>query len=285
MRRKCIFLLIILFACLTPGLAQQQPFQFILLTDTQLGMAARDKNFLQESANFEFAVATVNRLKPAFVVVLGDLVNKTGDAEQIREYRRISNKIDPSIPVYNVAGNHDVGHVPTPENLAAYRKNIGRDYYSFRNGPVYGIVLNSSLILDPKNVMADYQEQEDWLKKELETAKASGAPHIIVFQHHPYFIKEAQEPDDRWNIPLERRKTYVELFYKYGVRNVFAGHTHMNYDGKDGELEVVANAPVGISFGDDGSGIRVVTIVNSTLTHQYFDFGRIPNQLGPQRKF
>ncbi len=59
------------------------PFFFIQLTDPQFGMFTGNAGFEQETANFEFAVATANRLKPAFVVVTGDLVNKTGDEAQI----------------------------------------------------------------------------------------------------------------------------------------------------------------------------------------------------------
>ena len=270
MKQRLTLLLVLLIAGLIPGLGQEQPFYFLMLSDPQFGMYTGDESFVQETANYEFAVATVNRLKPAFVIVLGDLVNKTGDAEQIREYVRITRKIDPSIPVYHVAGNHDVGNEPTPETLVAYRKNIGRDYYGFRAGPVYGIVLNSSLIGAPKNAAIEYQEQDAWLKKELETAKASGAQHIILFQHHPYFIKEAQEPDRYENIPLERRRPMLDLLHTYGIRYVFAGHTHRNAIAKDGELEVVASGPVGRSFGEDGSGIRVATITASGVEHRYY---------------
>ena len=40
------------------------------------------------------------------------------DAAQIAEYHRIAATLDRSIPLYNVAGNHDVGQIPTPETLA-----------------------------------------------------------------------------------------------------------------------------------------------------------------------
>src|SRR5437867_11589288 len=90
------------------------PFFFIQLSDPQFGMFAADAGFAQETANFEFVIATANRLRPAFVVVTGDLVNKPGDAAQIAEYRRIAAKLDPAIPLYYVAGNLDVGYVPPP---------------------------------------------------------------------------------------------------------------------------------------------------------------------------
>jgi 3',5'-cyclic AMP phosphodiesterase CpdA len=79
------------------------------MSDPQFGMYTKDADFAQETANFEFAIATANRLKPRFVIVCGDLVNKPGDRAQIEEYRRISAKLDKSIRLYHVAGNHDVG--------------------------------------------------------------------------------------------------------------------------------------------------------------------------------
>jgi serine/threonine-protein phosphatase CPPED1 len=278
MKNKIVVLLAFLFIAVIPGFAQE-PFYFMMLTDPQFGLYARDQSFVQETANYEFAVATVNRLKPAFVVVLGDLTNKTGDPEQIKEYLRITKKIDSAIPVYFVAGNHDVGHAPTNETVAAYRKNFGRDYYSFRAGPVYGIVLDTTLIVEPKNVAAEYQEQLSWLKKELEMAKASGAPHIIVFQHHPYFTNDAKEPYQPFTIPEEGRKPFLDLLHSYGVRHVFAGHTHKNYVGKDGDLEMTVTGPVGMPFGDEGSGIRLASVTPSEVEHRYFEFGRLPARL------
>ena len=80
---------------------------------------------MQETANFEFAIATANRLKPAFVIVTGDLVNKADEKGQADEYLRIAAKLDRSIPLYQLPGNHDVGNDPTPESIAAYTARFG----------------------------------------------------------------------------------------------------------------------------------------------------------------
>src|SRR5436190_258702 len=48
-----------------PAVAAAQPFFFIQLSDPQFGMFTGNKDFAQETANFEFAVAAINRLKPA----------------------------------------------------------------------------------------------------------------------------------------------------------------------------------------------------------------------------
>lgn len=182
-----------------------EPFFFVQLTDPQFGMFTDNADFVQETANFEFAVATLNRLHPAFVVVTGDLVNKAGDVSQIAEYRRIAAKIDPAIPVYNVAGNHDVENIPTLATIAAYTNSFGSDHYTFRHQGLIGIVLDSSLIHSPQKMPDQLAEQERWLKAELERARNEGARHIVVFQHHPWFLSAADEPDQYFNIPHERR--------------------------------------------------------------------------------
>ena len=43
--------------------------------------------------NFEFAIANANRLKPAFVVITGDLINQFSNAAQAAEYKRITAKL------------------------------------------------------------------------------------------------------------------------------------------------------------------------------------------------
>jgi 3',5'-cyclic AMP phosphodiesterase CpdA len=267
-------------ALLLSSLAGAQDF-FVQLADTQFGAITNDRDFSQETANYEFTVANINRLKPKFVVICGDLINKPGDAAQLAEYKRITAKIDPSIPVYAVAGNHDVGNDPTPESVAAYRAALGPDYYSFRQGDVYGIVLDSSVISSPAKVQRIADEQEAWLTAELARAKTSGARHIVVFQHHSWFLEKADEPSQYFNIPMAQRQRYLKLLKDAGVRYVFAGHYHRNAFGKDGELEVITNGPVSRPLGADPTGLRLVIVRADRLDHKYVGMGEIPYQYPP----
>ncbi|HEX4998338.1 MAG TPA: metallophosphoesterase [Terriglobia bacterium] len=257
---------------------QSADFFFVQLADPQFGAFTSDKDFAQETANYEFAVANINRLRPKFVVICGDLINKVGDPAQSAEYFRITRKIDPGIPVYAVAGNHDVGNDPTPETLAYYREHFGKDYYSFREGNLYGIVLDSSVISSPAKVQVDADRQEAWLEEELERAKASGARHIVVFQHHSWFLEKADEATGYFNIPIAQRARYLALLKGAGVRYVFSGHYHRNAFGKDGDLEMITNGPVGRPLGKDPSGMRIVTVRSDRLEHRYLGFGEVPNQ-------
>jgi 3',5'-cyclic AMP phosphodiesterase CpdA len=249
---------------------------FIQMSDPQFGMFAKNAGFSHETANFEFAVAAANRLQPAFVVITGDLLNKEGDPEQAAEFHRIAKKLDPKIKLFLVPGNHDVGNEPTAATLAAYRKNFGPDYYSFRVGEISGIVLNSNLERGTKNVGDEAAKMEAWFKTELAKAKESGARHIIVFQHISFFLKEPAEPDQYFNIPPDVRRRYLKLMHDHGVRQVFAGHYHRNELGQDGDLEMVTSGPVGMPLGGAKSGIRLVIVDDKGLTHKYHDFGDLP---------
>jgi len=251
---------------------------FVQMSDPQFGMYEKDAGFAHETANFDFAIATANRLKPAFVVVTGDLVNASGNPAQIAAYQRIAAKLDPAIRLFNVAGNHDVGNEPTRESLAAWRERFGPDYYSFRIGGIAGIVLNSNLEKGAEAVPDESAKMEAWLQKELAKARAEGVPHLIVFQHIPFFLEKPDEPDQYFNIPLESRRRYLALLHRYGVQYVFAGHLHHNSESRDGDLDMVATGPVGMPLEGGKSGIRIVKVEGGSLTHHYYDFGDLPDR-------
>ncbi len=252
---------------------------FIQMSDPQFGMYTKNQGFEHETANFEFAVATANRLKPAFVVITGDLINQGSNAAQAAEYKRIAAKLDPAIRLFSMPGNHDVENEPTQETLARYRERMGPDYYTFRIGAIAGFVLDSSLLKAPQNVQEDAAKMETWLRTELEKAKRDGVRHLIVFQHIPFFVNDPDEEDSYDNIPRATRRKYLNLLHEYHVHLVFAGHYHHNAQGTDGSLEMVTTGPVGMPLRGAKSGIRIVRVAGDTITHQYFDFGDLPDTL------
>lgn len=280
MRR--LLLVISFIAILLPATAEsQQPWFFAVLSDPQMGMYAKDKNFKRETANFEFVIANLNRLRPRFVVICGDLVNRTGDSAEIAEYKRILRELDPSIPVYSVAGNHDVGNVPTAATLAGFRSEIGRDYYTFSQNGILGVVLDSNLIRSPQDDPKAAARQEEWLKQTLASAKSNPSQQIVVFQHIPYFIHTPDEPENYFNIPQPARRKYLDLLEQSGVKYVFAGHLHRNVIGKDGPLTEVVTGAVGMPLGHSLSGFRIVTVEGQKFDPVWYCLGGIPNQVDP----
>ncbi|HXN21730.1 MAG TPA: metallophosphoesterase [Candidatus Dormibacteraeota bacterium] len=282
-RSLALLTLLGILVCRAADRAQGDLF-FLVFADPQFGMYTGDQGFEQETANFEFVIAAANRLRPAFVVVCGDLINKPGDAAESAEYKRIAAKLDTRIPIYNVAGNHDVGNLPTAASLAKYREQFGPDYYTFRSGEIEGLVLNSSVIANPREVPEESRRQELWLKGELEKTKKLGIRHLFVFQHHPWFLEYPNEADQYFNVPAQIRRRYLELLRNYGVSHVFAGHFHQNASGKDGPLEMVTTGPVGKPLGDARSGFSVVVVRKTKVEYRYYDFGSLPNKIELQRE-
>jgi 3',5'-cyclic AMP phosphodiesterase CpdA len=280
---RLFFGLFSLAVLLQPAAAPQQPWFFAVLSDPQFGMYAKDKDFAEETANFEFAIANINRLRPRFVVICGDLTNRHGDAAQIAEYKRILRKLNPGIPAYSVAGNHDVGNVPTPETLDAFRASFGRDYYTFTVNNIFGIVLDSNLIRAPESDPDAARQQEEWLRNTLASAKSNPNQQIVVFQHIPYFIKQPGEDDDYFNIPGPARRRYLDLFEQAGVRYVFAGHYHRNAGGTDGPLTEIVTGATGMPLGGSLSGFRIVSVQGQLLESTWLCFGGIPNQIELQK--
>lgn len=268
-----------------PGLDNQRegkwqgPFFFAQLADTQFGMFNKDESWEQETALFSRAVEQINRLKPRFVIVCGDLVNQVSGpkhADQVREFQRIARQIDPRIPLVCVCGNHDVGNRPNAATLATYRREFGDDWFSFQVGGTYGIVLNSNLYSDPSGAPEELERQDAWFRQELEHARAVGAKHIFVFQHHSWFLAQPDEPDQYFNIPAARRAPALELMKKAGVRAVFAGHYHRCAYGRYGEMEMITTSAVGKPLGKDPSGFRLVKVYEDRIEHQFYGLDDLP---------
>ena len=273
------FLVALVLAVAAFPRAAAEPFFFVQLSDPQMGMFTDNADFAQDAANFEFSVAAINRLRPAFVVITGDLVNKAGDAAQIAEFRRILGKIDASIPVHVMPGNHDVANVPTPATIEAYTKILGPDHYTFRHQGLVGLVLNSTVIHSPTHASEQLVEQDRWLRAELLRAKASWAQHIVVFQHHPWFTKTADEPDQYFNIPLARRAAHLALFHEFGVRYLFSGHYHRNAEAADGDLAAITTGAIGKPMGGSKSGLRIAIVRDDKIEHRFYELGELPTRV------
>ncbi len=247
------------------------PFFFAQMADPQFGMLPVHEGVFQETQLFEKAVTHANRLAPAFIVNTGDLVDIPGDEEQLTRALHTLRKLDRSIPLYSVPGNHDVADAPTRQTLSWYRRRIGKDWYSFDHSGWHFVGLNSCIIAHGEHVPREAEKQRDWLHRDLKRVVAAYSSRIVVFMHHPLFLNDPEEADHYFNIPRETRQEYLNLFREYGVRTVLAGHLHLNNFATDSTLDVVATGPVGMPFGGARSGFRIVTVRADRLEHQYFD--------------
>ena len=252
------------------------PFFFIQLSDPQFGLfeargAAPGDGSFPETALYEKAIAAANRLRPAFVVVTGDLVQDSDSDQQHAELMRITGQLDNDIPIYFTTGNCDVGNTPTAESLRIYREKFGYENYSFDAGGSHFVVLNSSVCLDPSEVPEEWDSLVEFLRRDLDV-HSPDSNHTIVFMHHPLFGKSVDEPDNGIVIiPRERRRIILDLLRQHEASGVFAGHWHRNHYTADNGMLMITTSSVGYPLGDDPSGYRVVTVgEDASISHEFF---------------
>ncbi len=249
---------------------------FVQMSDTQFGMMSKpliplalrldafNENFDQESKNFQKAIDFINISNASFAIICGDLINDRGNRAQMQKFKEVAGAIKGSTPLYLVSGNHDVDNQPSSESLADYRKNFGKDWYTFRSQDIFGIVLNSTIIHNPSLVPNEAEKQLIWLQSTLKKAKALSEVgeinHVFVFQHHPYFSDNQRYQNSGLQIHPSEGNPYLNLLVEYKVDAVFAGHWHSNHEARYKGLHRITTGAIGLPnpLIDARSGLRLV---------------------------
>ena len=237
-----------------------QPFVFVQLCDPQLGMGGYE----HDVNSFEQAAAQINALKPDFAVICGDLVN-TPDEQSFSDFNRI--KASLNVPVYCAPGNHDVGGKPDASSLKLYREKIGEDWFSFRHKGFIFVVVNTQLWKSPTE--GESEKQDLWLEETLGAARREGRP-VIVVGHSPLFLKEPDEPEEYFNIPLEKRKKLLSLLKENGVVVVLTGHTHKTLVNDYQGIQMVSGETTSVNFDKRPMGFRLWNVLSPTsVSHEF----------------
>ncbi|RAV31010.1 purple acid phosphatase family protein [Sinomicrobium soli] len=165
-----------------------------------------------------------------FVVLNGDMFNYQTGQQQLQEHliNPCSAIFAREKPFLMLRGNHETRGKFARNIKEYFDYDSGEYYFSFRQGPVHFIVLDSGedkeddhpeyhglVAFDP------YREQQAvWLDQELEQVRASGARYCVVLMHIPPYHS------GDWHGTMHCRKLFGPLFEKYKVDMVISGHTH-----------------------------------------------------------
>ncbi|EDQ88614.1 uncharacterized protein MONBRDRAFT_37443 [Monosiga brevicollis MX1] len=268
-------------------------FDFVVLADPQLGLLHRNESWTEELDMLKQSVDYINKLKPRFVIVLGDLVHcppsPCGDSEkharQVKDLKDALAAVDAAIPVAYVSGNHDIGDTVTSDTLRIYRDDFGPDYYRFTVAGLAGIVVNTQLWKDPGEVQDEASAQNDWFHRVLQ--QSSEATHRMIFGHIPPFIFTPDEDTGYFNLARSVREPLLSAAKNAGVSAWFAGHYHREAGGRDEQLEVITSSASGAALEDTGknplgiescgqahvgtafSGLRVVHVTKTGYSHAF----------------
>ncbi|NLS91137.1 MAG: hypothetical protein GXX96_03015 [Planctomycetaceae bacterium] len=238
-----------LAAQVTAEEAKSPGIQFVQICDTQLGFG--EKGYEQDVESFRQAVRQINAMKPAFVVICGDLVHKP-EPQAFADFKEVMAELE--VPCRCAAGNHDLGHPPTAASLAKYREAIGKDYYSFKHQGITFVVVNTEFWKAP--VEGETAAHDRWFEETLRQAKADSSP-VIVAGHHPLFLKKADEKEEYFNIPPEKRAEILRLFKENGVVAMLSGHTHRLVENEYEGIQFLSGEATSKNFDKRPFGFRV----------------------------
>ena len=294
-------------------------YDFIQLADPQIGMFKMDKDWAEELTMLRIAVHHVNRLKPKFLLVSGDLTNawpseKTREvvAAQVSSFKEAMRELDPSIPLILQPGNHDVGQNPRRADVRDYISKWGDDYFSFWVAGVLYIAINSQyyhIACDNDEAREMRAEQERWIEAELTAARTAGARHVVLLSHVTPFMGDEDEPQGHFNWEVGPRKWVLELAKAAGVKLWLCGHYHGNCVAQSARygVEVVTTSSCGgvINWKREPheiatnevfnfmecvgsppvvcdafhSGMRIVRVGETSIRHEWLELADVPESL------
>jgi Icc-related predicted phosphoesterase len=181
MRSHRILFSIFLLACSASAadfnLKPRYPFHFVIYGDIRFTDPSNTRS--SDPVRRELLVKEIAEDKPAFVVILGDLVLKgsnPGDWKQFDE--GVKPLRDSGIEMFPVIGNHDLSGDPTASAYLAHFPELkGKRWYSVQAGECMLFVLDSAL---------DQEGGDEW--KWLDAGLhelGKETRFVIVALHHP----------------------------------------------------------------------------------------------------
>jgi predicted MPP superfamily phosphohydrolase len=268
-----IFSVIILLPLLSCNENFKRYSKAIKVNEYAFAVASDPQLFWGTLENWQQTIRDINEMHPDFVIVCGDMTNNPGNKEEIAAYWENAAKLSAGIKLYNVPGNHDLQSEPTLESIELYKKNFGKPYYSFEHKNSLFIVLESSSMKNPTEKTTPLViEQMRWLKKILSDSDKMNYANKFVFMHHPVILKDINEKEEYFNLPVAVRNELLELFEAHNVKIVFSGHLHQDRVVKLKNVELVITGSCGKALADSSLGFRIVHVMGNNTQHSYYKF-------------
>ena len=205
MTRRCALFALLPPLLLSPSGAApdraEQPFRFSIIGDRTGG---------PEPGVYSQVWDEVDRLRPAFVINVGDTIEGGDDNRALAQWNMLRPLFEQyrSYPHYFTPGNHDVF---SETSRRMFEKESGRPVrYSFDHGGAHFVVLDNSRTEDLS------EEQLRFLDEDL--AAHAGRDPTFVFFHKPYWLLPMMLDDKQFRLH--------QIVTRRRVDYVISGHLH-----------------------------------------------------------
>lgn len=248
--KKVSFALVLLFSVIS--LAAENKFYFVQITDTHVGRKT-------DTARTAEIIEQINKLPVdvKFIAVTGDIINTSGDEENLKEAARIFSKS--KFKVHVVPGNHDIKNKTPDADARVFEENFGSLSSSFDCEGVtmiffYSEPMREKFVIQSYNPIGILQEK----------LKNAGEKPVLLFTHAPPApdMDRAEFRVDPW--PADAAKILENNLKPYNIKAIIAGHSHRD------DFYWFADIPVFICGAVSGKGGRV-----PEFRLYYYDNGRL----------
>lgn len=248
-----------------------KPFVIVQVADVQMGFAAaalagKSGEECADDVAFEAdclrkAVEVINDICPDVVVFTGDQVNVAGNQMQWDAFSEIVSGIKPEVKCLYLPGNHDVVVKDGRVCMNEYSRYCGADRFCYRDKGVTLIGINTNLISNDDPLE---EVQFEWLRDVL-GCKSSKEGVTLVFEHHPFFLSDIDEPDSYFPIKRSKRRAYFNLFADGGLDAVYAGHRHETFDADFAGIPMKTTTSAAYQIGKSKPSVRVIVVERGTV--------------------
>lgn len=208
---------------------RQEPLRFTTLDEGKNSVSFLVVNDIHANNTVLHKLVKDAKKEADLVVFNGDMLSDIRSEKHIFEgfMNEAIGSFASEIPMFYCRGNHENRGQYSTEFINYFPTNTGMPYYTFRQGPVFFIVLDSGED-KPDNDIAyfginnfePYMKQEEaWLKEVVSSPECKEAPYRIVIMHMP--------PAGRlWYGTLLVKKQFIPILNDAGIDLMLCGHLH-----------------------------------------------------------
>jgi serine/threonine-protein phosphatase CPPED1 len=238
--------------CISICTAYGADFEFAWVTDTHITTTNPIEKNYEHSVRLREVLADITTLAPDFILHGGDAIEKPGDPAELAAFLEL---MQPGVPWYPIAGNHDIGNQPTPKALDGWiGSGLGRglqkrEFYGFTHKGAAIYVLNTFVNESTRTEMMARAEEQLKDMDEFFQQNQAASPKIVC-GHAPLFVREADEPNEYFNVKMPYRERLIKLMLMHGATTYLCGHRHGDYVIESGGIREYCQTALSFQIGE-----------------------------------